>query len=196
MDLQEAFDAGFEAVKAYVEQSFDEFEGRLEAMERRLSEFAGKSDPVSVRSAIIDRSGSLVLTMSDGTTKDLGPVVGKDGDPGNDGLGFDDLDVSYDGEKSITLKFTQGERVKEFAFTMPVVIDRGVYRDGSEYKAGDGVTWGGSFWIAQKDTSAKPDAGDDWRLSVKRGRDGKHGEMKQAKAHSSVRVGVPAAKEA
>ncbi len=174
MDLQEAFDAGFEAVKAYVEQSFDEFEGRLEAMERRLSEFAGKSDPISVRSAIIDRSGSLILTMSDGTTKDLGPVVGKDGDPGNDGLGFDDLDVAYDGEKTITLTFIQGGRVKEFAFTMPVVIDRGVYRDGSEYKAGDGVTWGGSFWIAQKDTSAKPDAGEDWRLSVKRGRDGKN----------------------
>jgi hypothetical protein len=54
-----------------------------------------------------------------------------------------------------------------------VVIDRGVWREGQEYKAGDGVTWAGSYWIAQKDTSAKPDSGDGFRLAVKRGRDGK-----------------------
>ncbi|WP_085043854.1 hypothetical protein [Ensifer aridi] len=178
---------------AIVKAQLDPMAARIAELEKRLAE--ARSVPVSVAGALIDRTGSLVLTMSDGTTKDLGPIVGRDGDPGKDGLGFDDFDVSYDGEKTVTLKFTQGERVKEFAFTMPVVIDRGVYRDGSQYKAGDGVTWGGSFWIAQKDTSAKPDAGDDWRLSVKRGRDGKNGEMKQAKAHSPVRVGVPAAKE-
>lgn len=181
---------------AIVKAQLDPMAARIAELEKRLAEAEGRPAPVSVAGALIDRTGSLVITMSDGSTKSIGPVVGKDGDPGNDGLGFDDLDAAYDGEKTITLTFMRGERVKEFAFTMPVVIDRGVYRDGSEYKAGDGVTWGGSFWIAQKDTSAKPDAGDDWRLSVKRGRDGKHGEMKQAKAHSPVRVGVPAAKEA
>lgn len=181
---------------AIVKAQLDPMAARIAELEKRLAEAEGRPAPVSVAGALIDRTGSLVITMSDGSTKDVGPVVGKDGDPGNDGLGFDDLDAAYDGEKTITLTFMRGERVKEFAFTMPVVIDRGVYRDGSEYRAGDGVTWGGSFWIAQKDTSAKPDAGDDWRLSVKRGRDGKNGEMKQAKAHSPVRVGVPAAKEA
>jgi hypothetical protein len=55
------------------------------------------------------------------------------------------------------------------------VIDRGVWREG-QYKAGDAVTWAGSLWIAQKDTDAKPDSGDGWRLSVKRGRDGKAAE--------------------
>ncbi|RVO34818.1 hypothetical protein [Sinorhizobium meliloti] len=181
---------------AIVKAQLDPMAARIAELERRLAEAEGRPAPVSVAGAIIDRTGSLVLTMSDGSTKSIGPVIGKDGDPGEDGFGFDDLDVTYDGEKTFTLTFMQGERVKEFSFAMPVVIDRGVYRDGSEYKAGDGVTWGGSFWIAQKDTSAKPDAGDDWRLSVKRGRDGKNGEMKQAKAHSPVRVGVPAAKEA
>lgn len=180
---------------AIVKAQLDPMAARIAELEKRLAEAEGRPAPVSVAGALIDRTGSLVITMSDGSTKSIGPVVGKDGDPGNDGLGFDDLDAAYDGEKTITLTFMRGECVKEFAFTMPVVIDRGVYRDGSEYKAGDGVTWGGSFWIAQKDTSAKPDAGDDWRLSVKRGRDGKHGELKQAKAHSPVRVGVPAAKE-
>ncbi|MDW9773079.1 hypothetical protein GOA89_14710 [Sinorhizobium meliloti] len=177
---------------AIVKAQIDPMAARIADLEKRLAEAETRSAPVHVAGALINRSGSLILTMSDGTTKDLGLVVGKDGDPGKDGFGFEDLDAAYDGEKTITLKFTQGERVKEFAFTMPVVIDRGVYRDGTEYKAGDGVTWGGSFWIAQKDTSAKPDAGDDWRLSVKRGRDGKNGVAKEIKASQPVRVGVPA----
>jgi hypothetical protein len=172
-------------------------------VEKRIGELpkpkdgADGKDGVGMAGALIDRSGELVVTLSNGETKNLGPVVGRDGidakgEDGKDGLGFDDLDVTYDGEKTITLKFTKGERTKEFAFSMPVVIDRGVYREGNEYKAGDGVTWGGSFWIAQKDTSSKPDTGDDWRLSVKRGRDGKPGEVKPAKSSQPVRVGVPA----
>lgn len=53
-----------------------------------------------------------------------------------------------------------------------LVLDRGVWRQALHAK-GDGVTWGGSFWIAQKDTETKPDTPDsDWRLGVKRGRDG------------------------
>lgn len=158
---------------------------------------ADGKDGIGLAGALIDRCGELVVTLSNGETKNLGPVVGRDGvdakgEDGKDGLGFDDLDVVYDGEKTITLKFVKGERVKEFAFSMPVVIDRGVYRDGNEYKTGDGVTWGGSFWIAQKDTSSKPDTDSDWRLSVKRGRDGKAGEVKPAKSSQPVRVGVPA----
>lgn len=155
-------------------------------------------DGLDVKEMFRAEGGRLVAVMSDGTTRDLGVFVGKDGDPGKDGadgVGFDDLDVTYDGEKTITLKFTKGDRVKEFAFTMPVVIDRGVYREGQEYKAGDAVTWAGSVWIAQKDTSVKPDTGDDWRLSVKRGRDGKDGTMKEAKVAQPVRVGVPSSKE-
>ena len=54
-----------------------------------------------------------------------------------------------------------------------VVIDAGVWKDGSNYNRGDGVTLGGSFFIAQADTTAKPGASDDWRLAVKRGADGR-----------------------
>jgi hypothetical protein len=152
-------------------------------------------DGLDVKEMFRAEGGRLVAVMSDGTTRDLGVFVGKDGEPGKpgaDAVGFDDLDVSYDGEKTITLKFTKGEHVKEFSFAMPVVIDRGVYREGSEYKAGDAVTWGGSLWIAQKETAAKPDAGDDWRLSVKRGRDGKDGTVKETKRAEPLRVGAPA----
>jgi len=104
---------------------------------------------------------------------------GKDGAPGKDGadgLGFDDLDVAYDGARTVTLSFTRGERVKTFPLTMPIVLDQGVYQQGTTYQKGDGVTWGGSFWIAQAETDAKPGEGaTPWRLAVKAGREGKAG---------------------
>lgn len=98
---------------------------------------------------------------------------GKDGRDGIDGLGFDDLEIEHDGERTVTLSFVQGERRKDFVLKMPVMLDRGVFKDGSNYERGDAVTWAGSIWIAQKDTGAKPGEGGDWRLAVKKGRDGK-----------------------
>lgn len=103
-------------------------------------------------------------------------VDGKDGRDGADGLGFDDLSVEHDGERGFTVKFQQGDRVKSFSFTLPIVLDRGVYKEGQDYQRGDGATFAGSFWIAQAETKSKPDAGDGtWRLAVKRGRDGRDG---------------------
>lgn len=147
--------------------------------------------PVSVKSALIDRDDHLILTLSNGDTKDLGVVVGKDGDPGKDGFGFDDLDFEYDGEKTAYLKFSRGEDVKEFTLNMPVVIDRGVFSEGKEYLPGDGVTWGGSFWIAQQKTTDKPDDKTSWRLAVKKGRDGRDGVMKEAPVKGPIRVTIP-----
>lgn len=139
---------------------------------------ADGKDGAGIADLLIDRDGGLVATFTDGRIKSLGTVIGRDGADGErgtdgmDGLGFDDLTVEHDGERGFVLRFVQGERAKEFRFELPVVLDRGVWREG-EYKAGDAVTWAGSLWIAQKDTDAKPDSGDGWRLSVKRGRDGK-----------------------
>ena len=146
-------------------------------------------DGVGVAGALIDRAGQLVVTLTDGTTRELGPVIGKngadgadgakgadgrDGEAGADGFGFDDLAFEHDGERGFKLLFVKGDRSKEFAFEVPVVLDRGVWKEREEpYKKGDAVSWAGSLWIAQKETTAKPDAGDGWRLSVKRGRDGK-----------------------
>lgn len=114
---------------------------------------------------------------NDGTNGRDG-INGKDG---MDGLGFDDLLVEHDGERGFTFKFVQGDRVKTFgAFTIPCVIYRGIYVAGKSYTTGDCVTWGGSTWIAESDTNAKPgDPGQSsraWRLSVKKGSDGKQGE--------------------
>lgn len=125
------------------------------------------ADGVGVAGAVIDRSGSLILTMSNGEAKSLGRIVG------DDGLGFDDLSIEYDGERDVTLSFSKGDRVKSATLSLPMVIDRGVWKERS-YEQGDGVTWRGSFWIAQSKTLSKPDeSSSDWRLAVKRGRDGK-----------------------
>lgn len=153
-------------------------------------------DGVGLAGGVINRDGELVLMLSDGSTKAAGVVVGKDVDmdevvrlinekfaevpipkDGRDGVGFDDMDVLYDGERTITLKFTRGDYVKESSFKMPIVLERGVYREGQEYDKGDGVTSGGSFWIAQKDKpeGSPRDGSKDWRLSVKRGRNGADG---------------------
>lgn len=105
------------------------------------------------------------------------PRDGKDGEPGEngiDGMGFDDLIVEHDGERSFTIKLVRGNQVKDFSFTIPAVIDRGFWKEGTKASAGDGMTSGGSYWIAQKDTTTKPEIGNsDWRLTVRKGRDGK-----------------------
>lgn len=99
---------------------------------------------------------------------------GIDGKDGADGLGFDDIDITHDGERGFTIGVVRGDRRKEFGFKLPVVLERGVYKSDREYERGDAVTADGSYWIAQKDApSGKPGHSPDWRLSVKRGRDGK-----------------------
>jgi hypothetical protein len=101
----------------------------------------------------------------------------KNGDPGKDGidaLGFDDFEQIFDGKRTYTMRYTRGDQVKEFAFKIPSLIECGVFKEGQQYERGDGVTWGGSYWIAQTDTKSKPgDGNSDWRLAVKSGRNGK-----------------------
>lgn len=77
-------------------------------------------------------------------------------------------------EITVAAMLTSGTKAVT-AFTVPMVIDKGVWREG-EHQKGDHVSWDGSGWIAQRKTSAKPGTSpDDWRLSTKRGRDGKDG---------------------
>ena len=142
-------------------------------------------DGCGIKELLIDREGQLVATMDDGRMKALGIVTGKDGAPGMDGkdgapgaagkdgidgVGFDDLDVEIR-EDGVFWTFTKGEVVKEAR--IPVVIDCGVWKEGRAYYKGNGVSWGGQFWICQEDTEDKPDTSKAWRLSVKKGRDGK-----------------------
>lgn len=138
-------------------------------------------DGLDVKDLFRAEGGRLVAVLSDGTTKDLGEFVGKDGEKGQDGkdgLGFDDFSAEYDGERTVTLKWARGEQVKSYAWTLPVVIHKGFWRDGMEAKKGDSMTHAGSLWIALRDTKAAPgyDAKDDWILAARKGRDGEKGE--------------------
>jgi hypothetical protein len=117
------------------------------------------------------------------------------GPRGPDGLGFDDLKILHDGERGFTFRMERGDQVKEFSFKIPTVLDRGVYKETREtpYEKGDGVTFGGSFWIAQKDApEGRPQDGNpSWKLAVKRGRDGKDGKAPPGQIGP---VSVPGAK--
>jgi hypothetical protein len=133
-------------------------------------------DGCDVVDAMIDKDGSLVVAFSNGRLKNLGPVIGRDGAPGKDGrdgFGFDDLDL-VETDEGLMLRFVKGDVVREFR--LPVVLDRGVWKEGGAYRKGDGVTWGRHYWIAKADTDQKPEAGSEWRLAVKSGRDGKDGK--------------------
>jgi hypothetical protein len=54
--------------------------------------------------------------------------------------------------------------------------DAGVWQPGRTYPKFAGVTWNGSWWIAQARTSEQPGEGATaWRMAVRRGKQGKQG---------------------
>lgn len=149
-------------------------------VQRAVAEIPVPKDGVGLAGALIDRDGQLAVTLTNGETVQVGKVVGRDGKDGVDGengaigLGFDDMDVNLDEDgRTVVLSFERGEMRQSFEIGFPVVLDRGVFKDGQGYEPGDGVTWAGSWWIAQEKTESKPGTDSTWRLAVKRGRDGK-----------------------
>jgi integrin beta 3 len=192
--------AGADGSPADVEAALAPLQARLDGIEGR-----------TLAEALIDRQGSLVLTLADGSAMRVGEVVGRDGvngidgapgkdgidgrngvdgqpgvdgragvdgkagDPGPAGLGFDDLDVemSEDG-RALVLKFAREGVSQSFELDLPTMIYRGVYRPETDYVRGDAVTFGGSVWVANQPTQARPGETEGaWTLAVKRGRDGK-----------------------
>jgi hypothetical protein len=148
-------------------------------------------DGVGVAGAVIDRDGALNLTLSDGEIRALGRVVGHDIDMSavermvreatdaiprpRDGFGLDEFDTKLleDG-RTVRMTFTAGDQEYSHEMHFPVMLYRSVWKEGADYQHGDVVTWAGSLWHAERATSAKPDSPDgDWKLVVKRGRDGK-----------------------
>lgn len=147
-------------------------------------------DGIGLAGALITKSGELAVTLSDGTVRVLGPVVGGKGDPGQDGapglngkdgadgFGFDDFEALFDQACGCLLRFRKGDLVKDFQ--LPVCFDAGVWEFGRTYPKGAGVTVKGAWWIAQEATATRPGDGTPesskaWRLAVKAGRDGKPG---------------------
>lgn len=107
----------------------------------------------------------------------LSRLPGPKGDPGEPGLGFDDLKMVHDGERGFAFRLSRGDQVKEFPFTVPFPIYRGVFKDGNSYKQADMVTSNGSVWHCNEATGEKPGTSKAWTLSVRAGRDGKDGKL-------------------
>lgn len=172
------------------------------------------ADGVGVAGALIDRENHLLLTLSNGETRDLGEVVGRDGLPGTgilcasiddagilkfelsdgttslagpvvgrDGFSLEDFDTALlDDGRTVRLTFIKGDTTEMHDLHFPAVLYRGVFKDGTAYAPGDMVTWGGSTWHCDVETSEKPGEGvKAWTLAVKRGRDGKDATPGEAK---------------
>lgn len=126
-------------------------------------------DGVGLAGAIIDRDGNLVLSLTDGSTRALGAVVGKDGQTGEKGAD------GLPGEKGESGK--DGENGRD----APVPVHRGTYDAAVEYRHLNITMHNGSSWLALKDDPGPlelPDGkiGEGWRLMAQRGGRGKPGE--------------------
>jgi hypothetical protein len=94
----------------------------------------------------------------------VGPVgpMGPQGERGADGV------ASVEEIEAIVQR-----AVTELQTRSIVDLYRDVYRLGETYHRGEFATWDGSLWLAQADTRAKPGETPDWKMVVKKGRDGR-----------------------
>lgn len=84
-----------------------------------------------------------------------------------DGLPAEAISIEQN-ERELTI--TVGDSKK--TIRIDSLIYRGVWAQGS-FEKGDCVTYDGSLWVAQKETNEAPATCQDWKLAVKRGRNGK-----------------------
>ena len=99
----------------------------------------------------------------------------KDGVDGKNAVELEDFSIELDNDgRTVKMLLKRGEDIIERCVKINAILDKGVFRDGEAYEKGDGVTFGGCFWISQKDApEGRPGNTDDWRMAVKRGRDGR-----------------------
>ena len=90
--------------------------------------------------------------------------------------GVKSMQIEQTGERTFRAvsELTSGVK-SSIECALPVLLDRGRYSDEKSYEPGDVVDWSGSMWIAQKAAQGVEPRVDvaEWRLSVRRGRDGK-----------------------
>nr|AER23955.1 hypothetical protein var078 [Variovorax sp. HH01] len=132
------------------------------------------ADGLGLAGAMIDRNGALLITLTNGEVKNLGPVVGRDGLDGKDGLSLEGFEFEYLPEShEIALRATAAGRVKELRYPAGGIRPAGYWREGTKAKAGEAWVHDGSTFYAKKDTTAKPESkSDDWIIGARRGRDG------------------------
>lgn len=97
---------------------------------------------------------------------------GADGRDGRDGFTLDDLQVELKDGRTLLMTLRSEDRVVTREVQLAgLPIYRGIYTRDSVYEAGDMATYGGSVWMAQKQTGEAPKGpADAWRLVVKGGK--------------------------
>lgn len=93
---------------------------------------------------------------------------GRDGQDGRDGWTPQDLDIALkDGRRLVIAMGAGAHRVERTVELEGLPLYRGVVKSGQTgFKKGDAYTWGGSIYLARRDTDSPP-PGDDWQLAVK-----------------------------
>ncbi len=145
----------------------------LDAKERGLDGATGPMGPDGKPG----RDGQPGVPGHDGQ---VGPK-GADGTHGRDGT-LDNIKLVRVDLRTVRFCFKDGTAIEGGELRLPVVLDQGIHVAGHTYEQGDGVSYGGQWWIAQKETTTTPGLApfDDWRLAVRRGRDGKEGREGKA----------------
>jgi hypothetical protein len=92
-------------------------------------------------------------------------IPGPKGDPGERGA---DGIASREEIEEVVKRQVADLRVRTFADTY-----QGVYQSDQTYGRGLAATWDGSLWLSQVETRSKPGENGDWKLIVKKGRDGR-----------------------
>lgn len=125
-------------------------------------------DGIGLAGFLIDRDGCLIATTTTGETKNLGPVIGKDG------LSLESFTMEYVSDThEIVLKASAAGRTEEIRYPAGGIHGKGYWREGFKAKAGDAWTHEGSLWVAMKDTETKPGADQSaWFMAARHGKDG------------------------
>jgi Collagen triple helix repeat (20 copies) len=78
-----------------------------------------------------------------------------------------------------TLLVSLAGTIHEVKTSIPIHV--GLWKENTTYVVGDGVTHGGQFFIAKRDTTATPLTSEDWQLVVQRGAKGRDWRPEQDK---------------
>lgn len=148
------------------------------AIQKAIAEIPAPAAPsaTEIASAFEPRFSELVLSWERQARDVFEKAVDRMPKPrdGKDAIQLDSLEAVMLDERTLSLRLSAGDEVLEKSVRIPALIDQGVFSREKAYEKGDGVTYGGCFWIAQKDApEGVPGGSDGWRLAVKKGRDGK-----------------------
>src|SRR5262245_29868582 len=162
------------------------------AVAHALAAVPKAKDGVSVTGALLNPAGHLVLTRNEGPPIDVGLVTGAPGaagPPGTHGknaaftgavvlkrLSERSVQWCWDDGTPVEIRDAAGQ-VASPVLTLPALLYRGVWLDGSPYEEGDVVTHDGSLWIAKAATTRRPGDGQtEWQMAVRRGVPGPKGK--------------------